>query len=659
MALQIKSLFSQISKNILNIFKGKRFFVIILLFFVTLGLIMPQTSLAVACGTDNKYLEFFCDLANPITGPLAMLTGEDPMTGFLAKGFIIAFGTIAITISSILSNWAAGILLWVMSTGINISYTGFDNPVVAAGWPIMRDLANMFVVLGFVIIGLATILRLKNYEAQKLLPRLIVVALLINFSLVICGFFIDASNIAIGTLFKGGGYLERSTLSQTGKDLSTIWSSNFFNKSPATFLAIVTGMVIKNYISLFIFIAYAFLFLLRYMMLWILVTFSPLAFVCAVFPMSQQLYKKWRDNFIQWCIIGMPAGFFLFVADKLTSRLWNTTTVSSVASASMVSNAAEIIIAIIPALFLGAGFLFSLQTSAMGAGIITSQAKKAWGASNAFFSKNAKAGAKLAGGKLANISGASGLYNRAGDSLTKLGERTGFIKMGAAAKRKAKQMEGYGTEIDSMESEDLGKSYKRNPRTEEDRKNNAKITEILSRRKKLKEIGNADEIATALENTDQYYGGDKAKNIRKEAEKASPILKTKNKDALVKAKARLPVGASQAEIEREVLREAHSEMGVSDMRNLDASQFNLSFIQDTNNKTFERAALEFSTDQKQKAKSLVNDIKTEIARILAITIPITDPGFIAAARSAYSLLPTGNPKRQMVYDLNEKLKIVD
>ena len=59
MALQIKSLFSQISKNILNIFKGKRFFVIILLFFVTLGLIMPQTSLAVACGTDNKYLEFF------------------------------------------------------------------------------------------------------------------------------------------------------------------------------------------------------------------------------------------------------------------------------------------------------------------------------------------------------------------------------------------------------------------------------------------------------------------------------------------------------------------------------------------------------------------------------------------------------------------------
>ena len=259
---------------------------------------MPQTSLAVACGTDNKYLEFFCDLANPITGPLAMLTGEDPMTGFLAKGFIIAFGTIAITISSILSNWAAGILLWVMSTGINISYTGFDNPVVAAGWPIMRDLANMFVVLGFVIIGLATILRLKNYEAQKLLPRLIVVALLINFSLVICGFFIDASNIAIGTLFKGGGYLERSTLSQTGNDLSTIWSSNFFNKSPATFLAIVTGMVIKNYISLFIFIAYAFLFLLRYMMLWILVTFSPLAFVSAVFPMSQQLYKKWRDNFL-------------------------------------------------------------------------------------------------------------------------------------------------------------------------------------------------------------------------------------------------------------------------------------------------------------------------------------------------------------------------
>src|SRR6185436_5859887 len=52
-------------------------------------------------------------------------------------------------------------------------------------------------VLGFIAIAMATILRFKEYEAKALLVKLIIAALLVNFSLVICGLMIDASHMAM------------------------------------------------------------------------------------------------------------------------------------------------------------------------------------------------------------------------------------------------------------------------------------------------------------------------------------------------------------------------------------------------------------------------------------------------------------------------------
>ena len=66
---------------------------------------------------------------------------------------------------------------------------------VYAGWVITRDIVNMFFILALVIIAFATILRIETYGIKALLPKLIIMALLINFSYLACGIIIDATHI--------------------------------------------------------------------------------------------------------------------------------------------------------------------------------------------------------------------------------------------------------------------------------------------------------------------------------------------------------------------------------------------------------------------------------------------------------------------------------
>src|SRR3989344_1092332 len=60
---------------------------------------------------------------------------------------------------------------------IRVPYT--TGGVIDVAWPIVRDFANMLLVLILIFIGLGSALRLGDYEAKKALPRLFGVALLI------------------------------------------------------------------------------------------------------------------------------------------------------------------------------------------------------------------------------------------------------------------------------------------------------------------------------------------------------------------------------------------------------------------------------------------------------------------------------------------------
>ncbi|PIP34883.1 hypothetical protein COX21_00500, partial [Candidatus Falkowbacteria bacterium CG23_combo_of_CG06-09_8_20_14_all_41_10] len=94
------------------------------------------------------------------------------------------------------------LVMWVL---IKLAqYNDFINATpVQFGWTIVRDVCNMFFILILLIIAFATILRVERYSFKTLLPKLILMAVLINFSKLICGVFIDFAQVIMLTFVNG------------------------------------------------------------------------------------------------------------------------------------------------------------------------------------------------------------------------------------------------------------------------------------------------------------------------------------------------------------------------------------------------------------------------------------------------------------------------
>src|SRR3989344_165355 len=103
------------------------------------------------------------------------------MTGVgVLSYFIGAIAGMFVTLGGTLVNWS-----------LNLNSQILDSHTVQIGWAISRDLANLGFVLAIILISFITILRIETYDTKKMLIRLISAALLINFSLVIAGVFLD------------------------------------------------------------------------------------------------------------------------------------------------------------------------------------------------------------------------------------------------------------------------------------------------------------------------------------------------------------------------------------------------------------------------------------------------------------------------------------
>lgn len=235
------------------------------------------------------------------------------------------------------------IVTWLLSTILSIGIVpGANNTpdIVTMGWNFTRQFANLFFILALVFIGLATILRIKEYEAKKALPTLIIIALLINFTPVIVGFVVDMGNIVTNFfIFHAGGIHNFWAILQAAGEYLICSIFHIFARDGwffRDFLIIIgefLGIVIYG-VALFIFFHLAILvyilvgavFFFRTVFLWILMILSPIAFLSKVFPAGRTTkmvfpdilhWDKWWEKLIQWTIIGIPIGFFLYLSNLI------------------------------------------------------------------------------------------------------------------------------------------------------------------------------------------------------------------------------------------------------------------------------------------------------------------------------------------------------
>ncbi|MCX7779174.1 MAG: hypothetical protein N2259_02970 [Patescibacteria group bacterium] len=255
----------------------------------------------------KNWLTFGC-LIFVLTG--IFLIVQPTFAGFIEDAISKIFETIA-RFLGIFVTWTID---WI--TGI-AQYNNFlRTSAVNKGWEILRDLANMFFILMLLVIAFATVLKIEKYSYKTLLAPVLLMAVLVNFSKMICGLVIDFAqvimlsfvnafkDIASGNLSE---ILGLKTFGDLGEEITV--TVNDWNKVWAWILACI--MMFVALVVTFIILA---LLIMRIIALWIMIVLSPLAFICFVIPGGQKYAKQWQDKFFNQVIVGPVLAFFLWFA---------------------------------------------------------------------------------------------------------------------------------------------------------------------------------------------------------------------------------------------------------------------------------------------------------------------------------------------------------
>ncbi len=93
--------------------------------------------------------------------------------------------------------WVAGILGKVFDffLGYSLSDESYRAAIIVTGWKLVRDISNIFFIIILIWTGLATVFNISSISMKKIVPAVIINALLINFSLFGTQVVIDISNI--------------------------------------------------------------------------------------------------------------------------------------------------------------------------------------------------------------------------------------------------------------------------------------------------------------------------------------------------------------------------------------------------------------------------------------------------------------------------------
>ncbi len=224
---------------------------------------------------------------------------------------------------NILVNFVGGMLITIAGSLVNYVYSFPDfvkAPVVQVGWTITRDLANMTFILGMLAIAFATILRMDilGFNLRKTLPKLIAMALLLNFSLVISGAIIDVGN-SLGRFFVSGAK-PGEEINVGANIMAAVSAGQIAQMRNRASANMTTNLLMSSIIQLifyvilaFLLFAMAFIMVYRIVHLWLLIIMAPLAWVCSFLPSMEGYYTKWWSSFLQWAFIPAAMGFFIFL----------------------------------------------------------------------------------------------------------------------------------------------------------------------------------------------------------------------------------------------------------------------------------------------------------------------------------------------------------
>lgn len=179
----------------------------------------------------------------------------------------------------------------------------FRTNGVHEAWSKLQAIANIVFIIFFIVVLFSQItgVGISNYGIKKMLPKLIVTAVLINLSYIICAVLVDLSNVlgvGLRGLLESGLGIQAAQGAGAGATVS-----GFLVAGSITLTSIIIAVCINPglVVTLLLFLgsaAIAVLFLwlvlvVREVVVILGIVLSPVAFACSALPNTESLFKKW------------------------------------------------------------------------------------------------------------------------------------------------------------------------------------------------------------------------------------------------------------------------------------------------------------------------------------------------------------------------------
>ncbi len=210
------------------------------------------------------------------------------------------------------------------------------------GWKVFQNLANIVfaIVLAVIILSQITGFGVSNYGIKKMLPSLIVVAVLVNISFFLCQLAVDISNIigyGIKDLFENINIDTRGIPANTGPLAYGIVEGLLAPAGAAvgiTVLAFNWDVWIIPFLLLLLTTAISIIFFfillgIRLAGIVVLSVLSPVAIICYALPNTKKIFERWWKLFfgllMVYPICGILMGGGIFASKLLLSMRSDST----------------------------------------------------------------------------------------------------------------------------------------------------------------------------------------------------------------------------------------------------------------------------------------------------------------------------------------------
>ena len=203
---------------------------------------------------------------------------------------------------------------------------------VYKNWSSFRDMANVFfvIMIAIIIFSQVTSAGISNYGIKKMLPKIIIYAILVNISWYLAVIAVDISNIAGSTIFNWlvkDGWHFSDAAKGTESPVESILTGTATNAGLIVAAGVTAALVGGGTILLFMISAVMALvttlliLMIREAAVVVLVVISPLAFIMGLLPNTEGFLKKWmrfmKNMLIIYPICSLMVGGAIFVSNLL------------------------------------------------------------------------------------------------------------------------------------------------------------------------------------------------------------------------------------------------------------------------------------------------------------------------------------------------------